>query len=96
MGRGKSKIGYLSAKQKLEWINDLKTHTKEENDRAERNLQRGFDREKKVIDTGYKTYMQMKYIKDENDPWWQDHVKTYNQLKETINFVKKQRKKLKK
>lgn len=87
--------GYtLSEQDKSSWINDLTTHTKEENDRAERNLQYYIEQEKKYMDN-YDYFIRIGHIKGEQDPWWQGHVDSYNSLKAQLEFVKKQRKKLK-
>ena len=89
--RGGKRGVTLSTTDKQKITNDIVTHSITDNDRAERNLTNSLDAEKKYVDN-YSNYVKTGYIKSKNDPWFKDHVDSYNYLKSTLDFFKKERK----
>lgn len=82
----------LSAEKKAKLENDVRTHSKEDNDRAEYNITRALERETKVV-TQYDLYRKVNYIKSAEDKWWTDHVYQYEYLTEELKEFKRLRKK---
>ena len=81
-GRGASGLGgagVLSKAERDKIINDVNTHTREQNEGALANLEKWRDREKKIIDNK-ENYIKTGYIKSEKDKWFKDHVDTYKAL----------------
>ena len=92
-GKGGKRGVTLSITDKQKITNDIVTHSITDNDRAERNLTNSLDAEKKYVDN-YLNYVKTGYIKSKNDPWFKDHVDSYNYLKSKLDFFKKERKRL--
>lgn len=83
----------LSASRKETITNGIKTHTKEQNDRAEASYKRSIVKEREVVENA-SAYIRVGYIKSTSDPWFQGHVKTLNSLDAQLKFFKKERKRL--
>ena len=84
----------LSASRKETITNGIKTHTKEQNDRAESNYKRSIAKEREVVENA-SAYIRSGKIKSTNDPWFQGHVESYNNLTAQLRFFEKERKRLK-
>ena len=83
--------GGLSREEKERTRNNIATHTPEENDRAIRYFESRIENEKKYVDN-MDNYIQIGYIKNANDPWYQEHLNSYNSLKAQLKFFKDERK----
>lgn len=88
-GSGKTK---LSNDQTLKINNNVKTHSKEDNDRAERNILGRLNKEKDIVNNLDK-YIRLGTIKSANDEWFKGHVESYNFLKAQYKEFLKARKK---
>lgn len=84
----------LSKSRKETITNGIKTHTKEQNDRAEANYKRSIAKEREVVENA-STYIRLGHIKSTSDPWFQGHVESYNSLTAQLKFFQKERKRLK-
>jgi hypothetical protein len=74
-------------------INDnVKSHSKSDNDRAERNTYNALQREKSVVEN-LDEYIRLGHIKSANDEWFKGHVESYNFLKAQYKEFLKARKK---
>lgn len=100
MGRGSSKASganintRLSVLEKKKITDGIKTHTKEQNDRAENSYLESIGKERNIIEN-FNSYVKIGYIKSKSDSWWIGHEITYNNLKAKYDFFKKERKRLK-
>lgn len=83
----------LSASRKETITNGIKTHTKEQNDRAEANYKRSIAKEREVVENA-SAYIRSGHIKNTSDPWFQGHVESLNSLNAQFKFFKKERKRL--
>lgn len=91
----KSSGGGLSVADKQKLTNGIQNHSTSDNDKAERNLVNRLEKEKKHVDN-YSNYVKLGQIKSKNDPWFKNHVDSYNYLKSQLGFFKKERKRLNK
>lgn len=80
--------GGLSKDKKAEIINDIKSHSSEDNDRAERNMRKWIERSKEVVDNK-RIYEQQGHMESYNY-----HLSTYNSLTKELDFFRKERKRL--
>ena len=71
---------------------DVKSHSKSDNDRAERNTYNALQREKSVVEN-LDEYIRSGHIKSANDEWYQNHIKAYNSLNAKYKELQKARKK---
>lgn len=83
----------LSASRKETITNGIKTHTKEQNDRAEVSYKRSIAKEREVVENA-SAYIRSGYIKNTSDPWFIGHVESLNSLNAQFKFFKKERKRL--
>lgn len=58
----------------------IRSHTREENDRAIRNIQRDLEREEEIA-RNYRAYVARGAITGESDPWWVGHQRTLGYLR---------------
>lgn len=58
----------------------IASHTREQNDQAERNIRRDLDREEEIA-RNYRFYIANRTITSESDPWWQEHQRTLGYLR---------------
>lgn len=90
-GRGASNFSLSDSEIKK--INDnVKSHSKSDNDRAERNTYNALQREKSVVEN-LDEYIRLGHIKSANDEWFKGHVESYNFLKAQYKEFLKARKK---
>lgn len=90
-GRGASNFSLSDSEIKK--INDnVKSHSKSDNDRAERNTYNALQREKSVVENLDK-YIRLGHIKSANDEWYQNHIESYNSLNAQYKELQKARKK---
>ena len=90
-GRGASNFSLSDSEIKK--INDnVKSHSKSDNDRAERNTYNALQREKSVVEN-LDEYIRLGHIKSANDEWFKGHVESYNFLKALYKEFLKARKK---
>lgn len=68
-------------------VEDMGKHTREENERALKNIQNSLKREEEVINN-FDNYKKLWQITDETDPRRQGHLETYNKLKEQESLFK--------
>ena len=71
---------------------DVRSHSKSDNDRAERNTYNALQREKSVVEN-IDEYIRLGYIKSANDAWYQNHIEAYNSLNAKYKELQKARKK---
>ena len=88
---GISAGGTVSAERKKQLSNGIATHTKAENDRAERGIEQSLQKEKNIVSNA-DSYIRAGHIKSRNDPWFQGHVESYNSLKAQLSYFRKERK----
>ena len=94
-GRGSSNPGgNVSAERVAQIKRGIATHSSEQNDRAERNYLRDIQKEKEIVDRK-DAYIRTGHIKSANDPWFKDHVNSYNNLKAQLEIFRKERKRQK-
>lgn len=104
MGRGSSKAGgsgkvgsgattnYSLSDGEIQKINDnVKSHSKSDNDRAERNIYNALQREKSVVEN-LDEYIRVGHIKSASDEWFQGHIEAYNSLSAQLKEIQKARK----
>ena len=99
MGRGSSKAGgggattnYSLSNGEIKKINDnVKSHSKSDNDRAERNTYNALQREKSVVEN-LDEYIRVGHIKSASDEWFQGHIEAYNSLSAKLKEIQKARK----
>ena len=90
-GRGASNFSLSDSEIKK--INDnVKSHSKSDNDRAERNILGRLNKEKDIVNNLDK-YIRLGTIKSANDEWFKGHVESYNFLKAQYKEFLKARKK---
>ncbi len=83
--------GTVSAERKKQLRNGIATHTKAENDRAERYIEESLQKEKNIVSNA-DSYIRVGHIRSRNDPWFQGHVESYNSLKAQLSYFRKERK----
>ena len=71
---------------------DVRSHSKSDNDRAERNTYNALQREKSVVEN-IDEYIRLGHIKSANDEWYQNHIEAYNSLNAKYKELQKARKK---
>lgn len=71
---------------------DVKSHSKSDNDRAEKNIFNALNKEKDVVEN-LDEYIRLGHIKSANDEWYQNHIKAYNSLNAKYKELQKARKK---
>lgn len=90
-GRGAN--GFSLSDSEIKKINDnVKSHSKSDNDRAERNTYNALQREKSVVEN-LDEYIRSGHIKSANDEWYQNHIEAYNSLSAKYKELQKARKK---
>lgn len=85
----------LSPTERASLTKGIKSHTKEENDKAESRLERNLHKELEVVKNA-QTYISLGKIKDTNDQWFQEHVRSAKELSAQLKFFRQQRKRLNK
>lgn len=95
-GGGKGGSGattnYSLSDGEIKKINDnVKSHSKSDNDRAERNTYNALQREKSVVEN-LDEYIRVGHIKSANDEWFQGHIEAYNSLSAKLKEIQKARK----
>ena len=91
--QAEKRVTFLCLIAKSKKINDnVKSHSKSDNDRAERNTYNALQREKSVVEN-LDEYIRLGHIKSANDEWYQNHIESYNSLNAKYKELQKARKK---
>lgn len=93
-GRGASSglVGKgISSTKRASLTEGIKSHTKEENDIAERRMEHNLHREMEIVNNA-QAYIAAGKIKDTNDPWFQGHVQSSKELSAQLRYFRQQRK----
>lgn len=90
---GREASNFSLSDSEIKKINDdVKSHSKSDNDRAERNTYNALQREKSVVEN-LDEHIRLGHIKSANDEWYQNHIKAYNSLNAKYKELQKARKK---